>query len=415
MTRTGTKISQGFGLNNRSSSLQSRILAERKMRIARLERPLRYVRLLIWLLRFTLRTSRARTLLGIGLSVAARALIMGGFVVALRATTLVVSGAERQATLRHLHLPFLSEFLLVVLVAGFVAVLLLLSGLSAVARRRILEKLGNQLSMAVQQEMVQRFQLELQGETDSVERRRLYVQYSTRFENEVITAIKHATGNAVELLTGLVLTLITLVMLVFIDVGLAVFVAAVIVTHTTISVAFFYGEHWSSIERKQTKTVELTKVANLLDDFVDKDEGKRRAAREKFSGLKEGGLITADAEEPSAGISYARRVLRFIADPVNSMIVMSAPVFLFVIFYAYSLSLFEEVTIVRVVFMVFIARFSIQFAHAVTGEARKFSIRYRSLRLGHQVMAEGRPIIPMLALPAQPAPEKVDEPDDEQV
>lgn len=391
------------------------VLTERKMRIARLERPLRYVRMLLWLLRFTAGTSKAKMALAIVLSVLARALIMAGFIVALRATTLVVSGAAREAALRHFHLTFLSEFVLVLMVAMGVGILLVTAALSAVGKRRILEKLGNQLSMLAQQEMVQRFQIELRSVPDPVERRRLYVQYSTRFENDVITNAKHATGYAVELLTALSLTLISIAILVFIDPGLALFVLAVIVSYSAVSVGVSYGDHWLSMQRRQTKTIEMGgKVAELVDDFIHEDEAKRNEARQKFSGLKEGGLIAADAGEPSVHISYGRRFLRFIVDPVNSMIVMSAPIFLFVIFYAYSLSLFEDVDVVHVVFMVFISRFSIQFAQTLIAEARRFSVRYRSLRICRQIITEGKPIIPMLALPPPPL-EKPEENEDDQL
>lgn len=374
----------------------------------------RYIEMVVWLFLWAAQAAPFLLIWSLILNIFARATIMLGFIWAVRAMSLVISADHRRQALAQLgHFAHIGEGLFVALIALGVGVVLLTSGLATRAKRRCLNRLATKLSTRAQELLSNRFQAELLHPDIEVKQRKpLYALYANSFENQLLSALKLGVAGIVDMFAALVLVLITILIVAWIDWLFFLFLVIIIVAYAIFSVRFSYGTHLASTKGKRQRSEVLRqKVLNLHDAFVHADEETQKRALERFSKLK----AAAQANEGSNDDddftgSYLARILKFLSDPANSQIAMTTPVFLFLIVYTYHLSLKESVSVISTVTSLFVARFVLSFAANVISEARRFSLRYKNIRLYYMISVKGEPLIPQLNA-ATPTVDSKDEDD----
>lgn len=363
-----------------------------------LGRSRRYVEMLLWIFFWTVRESPSLVIRALIADVIGRASVMAAFIGLVKSVSAVARPEVRKQLLNHLaHYDIsMRPGVLVLLIAGAVTTTLIVSGICSSLKRRWYEELGARVSSIAHKRMVSRFQGELQG-LPLAERRAGYVRY-TRFEDAIITALKTGATNSVELFAVLLLLGATIIYLGLLDVRVLIFMLLVVAAFGVFSVGFSYREHLTTSRERVARQVELnSKVNELLDDFIHEDSAKHEPARESFHRLKVEALIEAHRQASRKKQDQLTRLLGFLSSPLNAQIVVSTPVFIFIIFYAYYESYAQEVDLVAIVSILFIARFMLMFSQNLAGEARKFSIKYRQIRTYYMIDVLGRRILPLVA------------------
>jgi hypothetical protein len=374
------------------SRLQARILSN-------LGRSRRYLHMLLWIFVWAARESPALLVMALISDIIARASIMAAFIGLVKAISFVANVKERAALIHHLavhHIP-MRPGVLVLAIALLLASTFLVSAIAVSLKRRWYEKLGARVSTLAHQFLVRQFQLELQSLAPE-ERRPAYLRY-IRFEDPIITALKNGAANSVELFAVFVLLAYTVVYLAVMDYRFLIFMLCVVASFGVFSVGFSYREHLIGSRERQARSQELNqKVNGLVADFIDDDQQKRETARETLHLLKlESVINTENQNRPKRkGNHLVAKLLGFLSDPANTQIVISTPVFIFIVFYAYYESFVQEVTLTSIFTILFVARFMLQFSQALVGEARKFSIKYRNIRIYYMISVMGRRLLPFM-------------------
>jgi ABC-type multidrug transport system fused ATPase/permease subunit len=354
--------------------------------------------MLLWIFSWAARESPGLLVLSLISDVVARASIMAAFIGLVKSISAVASAKIRAEVVHAFtahHIP-MRPGLVVLMIACALAATFLVSAIAVTVKRRAYEQLGARVSALAHQKMVRQFQLELKS-LPAPERRASYALYQ-RFEDPIITAMKTGASNSVELFAVFILFACTFVYLAVLDYRFLVFIVAVIASFGVFSVGFYYREHLASSRQRQARSKQLDlDVRSLVEDFIDDDDARSEAARASFHKLKLKSLI--EVERGARGSEEAdllTKLLGFLSNPANTQIVISTPVFIFIVFYAYYESYAQEVTLVSIFTILFIARFMLQFAQNLVGEARKFALKYRNIRIYYMINVMGRRLLPMM-------------------
>jgi hypothetical protein len=393
------------------SRLQARIMSN-------LGRSRRYLHMLLWIFVWAARESPGLLVMALISDIIGRASIMAAFIGLVKSISFVANAKERAALIHHLamHDIPMRPGVLVLVVALALASTLLVSAIAVSLKRRWYEQLGVRVSTLAHQKLVHQFQLELQN-LEPADRRKAYARY-TKFEDPIITTLKTGAANSVELFAVFVLLVCTIAYLALLDYRFLTFMLAVVASFGVFSVGFSYREHLSGTRERQARLQELgQKVSGLVVDFIDDDDQKREAARQSLHRLKLESIIDLDKQKSSKKeTTLLSTFLGFLSNPANAQIVISTPIFMFIVFYAYYESFAQEVTLVSIFTILFIARFMIQFAQSLAAEARKFSLKYRNIRTYYMISVIGRQLLPFMddANVKMASKTTTDEEDDEQ-
>ncbi|MEX0955346.1 MAG: hypothetical protein WDZ83_09065 [Rhizobiaceae bacterium] len=356
----------------------------------------RYLRTLLWALGWVFQSAPGPFIRSIILTIVARAALLAGFVGAIRSLRFIISAESRAALVTKLHVPYASEDLLVAGIAVGVACSLAISGIAMARKRHWQEVMGDKVATNIQRVVAERFQAELLGGSYSKDIvGRLYNGFSNSFEPQTSNTMKIAATNVSEICGALAIATIIIAYLALQDVVLAIIAITIILAYSTYAVSHAYKDHITRYNiRKVQRGRSRGEVGTLLAEFIAPDHDVNRNALDKFHRIKSRAKVGAEAGEKANSVTGMIR--RFFTEPVNAMIIITSPMFIYIILHSYYVSQAQNVDVFSIFISVILTRFLGQYSTMYISQSRSFALKYKNIRICYFIIKENAAVVPFM-------------------